>query len=122
MKKVNTMQIRKSTGLCTSSYGGVGRWGGEEPYLQQEGEGQGPLQYIGEQSDEEGDDLTDDMDGQGRRHNDVPFINSTKMAKEFSEEPNTIVLHYFLNSDLADLNVTKHVGAWTHASMSPLPS
>jgi hypothetical protein len=51
-------------------------------------------------------------------HGDVPLLNSANMAEDFSEEPDTAVLHYFVNSDLADLEVMEHVGAWTRASMS----
>jgi hypothetical protein len=37
----------------------------KEPYLQHHGEGQGPLQHVGKESDEEGDDLRGGRDGHG---------------------------------------------------------
>jgi hypothetical protein len=45
----------------------------------------------------------------GGWHNDVPCINSAEMAEEFSEEPDIVVLHYFVNSDPANLEVMEHV-------------
>jgi hypothetical protein len=40
----------------------------------------------------------------------VPLMNNANMAEEISEEPDTVVLHYFVNSDPTDHEVTKHIG------------
>jgi hypothetical protein len=40
----------------------------------------------------------------------VFLMNSAEIAEEFSKEPNTAVLHYFVNSDHVDPEVTGHVG------------
>jgi hypothetical protein len=41
---------------------------------------------------------------------DVPLLNTADMAQDFSEEPDTAVLHYFVNLDPTDPKVMEHVG------------
>jgi hypothetical protein len=46
----------------------------------------------------------------GGGHADVPLMDSSDMALEFSEQPKTSRLHFFVNADSIDPEVTEQVG------------
>jgi hypothetical protein len=109
---------------------------GEEPHLEHDGEHQGPLQHTGEESDHDGEGQAplqytgEEFDAEGAcikaarggqrlEHGDVPLLNTADMAEAFSEEPDTAVLQYFVNSDPADPEVVEHVGGLDPGVVEP---